>query len=67
MTHQSRTSIFKVREEPPSRYALPLSVSASKEYLEQMVEGLLGRVARARSGQLARGIQLFRKPEQAAR
>lgn len=67
MTHQPRMYFFKVREEAPPLYALPLSVSASGQYPEKMGAGLPGRVAKTRSGRLARGIQLPRKPEHAAR
>lgn len=63
MTRQLRTHYFRVREGLMGSYDKLRKEGASAEYLDKMSEGLSNWVEAADAGQLAWGIQLFRKPE----
>lgn len=62
MTNQLRTHYFRVREDLIGNYDLLVEQGASKEYLDKMIVGLENWVKAADEGNLAWGIQRFRKP-----
>jgi sarcosine/dimethylglycine N-methyltransferase len=62
MAQQLRNHYFRVREELLANYDKLRQEGASAEYLDKMAEGLMNWVKAADAGQLAWGIQLFRKP-----
>ncbi|EAV43187.1 putative glycine-sarcosine methyltransferase [Stappia aggregata IAM 12614] len=62
MTQQLRNHYFRVREELLANYDKLRNEGASAEYLDKMSIGLMNWVNAADAGQLAWGIQLFRKP-----
>ncbi len=61
LTSHLRTHYDRVREELAQRYD-ELRESASAEYLDKMLQGLMNWVEAADNGYLAWGIQRFRKP-----
>jgi len=63
MAQQLRNHYFRVREELLANYDKLRQEGASAEYLDKMAEGLMNWVKAADAGQLAWGIQLFRKPD----
>ncbi|PTW53224.1 glycine/sarcosine N-methyltransferase [Breoghania corrubedonensis] len=63
MVDQLRTHYFRVREELMANYDKLRAEGASAEYLDKMADGLQAWVDAADAGNLAWGIQLFRKPE----
>ncbi|WP_057461772.1 methyltransferase domain-containing protein [Pseudovibrio sp. POLY-S9] len=63
MTHQLRKHYHRVRGELLANYDRLRNEGASAEYLDKMAAGLQNWVDSADTGQLAWGIQLFRKPE----
>jgi sarcosine/dimethylglycine N-methyltransferase len=63
MTHQLRTHYARVREDMLANYDKLRESGASAEYLDKMSVGLENWVKAADAGNLAWGIQLFRKPE----
>lgn len=62
MTIQLRTHYDRVREDLITNYEKLRESGASAEYLDKMIVGLQNWVKSADAGQLAWGIQLFRKP-----
>jgi sarcosine/dimethylglycine N-methyltransferase len=63
MTGQLRTHYARVREDLIANYDKLRESGASAAYLDKMIQGLEHWVSAADAGQLAWGIQLFRKPE----
>ena len=63
MTHQLRAHYANVRKGLLEKYDELVREGASKEYLDTMADGLSSWVEAADAGQLAWGIQLFKKPE----
>ena len=63
MAQQLRNHYFRVREDLLANYDKLRQEGASAEYLDKMAEGLMNWVKAADAGQLAWGIQLFRKPD----
>ena len=62
MTHELRNHYARVREEMLANYQALRDAGASAEYLDNMAVGLAHWVDAADSGNLAWGIQVFRKP-----
>lgn len=62
MTNQLRTHYDRVREDLVANYDKLRETGASTAYLDKMIVGLENWVKAADAGQLAWGIQLFRKP-----
>ena len=62
MTEHLRTHYDRVREDLMANYDRLRDSGASTDYLDRMVVGLENWVKAADAGNLAWGIQLFRKP-----
>ncbi len=63
LTHNLRTHYARVREDMLANYDKLRESGASAEYLDKMAVGLENWVKAADQGNLAWGIQVFRKPE----